>query len=195
MYWQMPEGATADKVALTPAPASFLQADRGAETQMKEDIFDALSGSNAVLDLFCGSGTLSLPLLFHPNPPARLDAYDTGVDAINSFTQIAHHAGHAMRLSAKTRNLFDAPLTDKELEGFDAVILDPPRAGASAQMPALARSAIAKIMMVSCNPHSFAKDAKHLTDAGYHCRWLRLVDQFLLTSHCEIIALFERDAL
>lgn len=191
--WQMPDGATSDKVTLAPAPASFLQADSGAETQMKADIFEALSGANAVLDLFCGSGTLSLPLLFQDNPPARLDAYDTGEDAIASFTQMAHHAGHAMRLSAKRRNLFEAPLTDKELEGFDAVIIDPPRAGAAAQMPAIARSQIAKIMMVSCNPYSFAKDATILTQAGYHCRWLRLVDQFLLTAHCELIALFERD--
>ena len=191
--WQFPDGATRPKTALHPSPASFLQADSGAEAVMQKDVYLALKGATTIIDLFAGSGTLSAPLLFHAPPPAKLSAFDSVRDALQAYSHIADHHGLSMHLETQIRHLSDAPLTAKELEGIEAIIIDPPRSGAAAQMPALATSAIPKVMMISCNPHSFAKDAAILVEGGYHCEWARLIDQFALTSHCEIIAFFTKE--
>lgn len=191
--WHLPASASQQTIQLHPAPASFLQADRGAEQLMISDIFETLAKSDMILDLFAGSGTLSAPLLFRDVPPRKIAAYDSVKDALACYEEIAHKNGKATALDTHQRNLFDAPLTAKELEGFDAVIIDPPRAGATAQMPALAASHIPHIMMVSCNPHSFAKDAQLLQQGGYRCIWARHIDQFVLTSHSELIAYFHKE--
>lgn len=194
LKWDMPDGAAAKTVSLYPASGSFLQADKHAEMVMKTDIFEALSGATTILDLFSGSGTLSAPLLFQTPSPHKVCAYDSVAPALAAYGQIADSHGLSMHLETHTRNLFDAPLTSKELIGFDAAIIDPPRAGAHAQMPALADSAIATIMMVSCNPHSFARDAMILQEGGYRCEWVRHIDQFALTTHSEIIACFTKQS-
>ena len=191
--WQLSDANPDNRIILHPAPASFLQADRQAETIMAQDIFECLSGCERIVDLFAGSGTLSSHLLFNGNTASTISAFDSGQTALSAYEAIAHRNGKSMQLETTARNLFHAPLTPKELEGFDAAIIDPPRAGASAQMPALAQSQIPHIIMVSCNPHSFAKDAQILLEGGYHCRWARLVDQFALTSHSELIAYFFKD--
>ena len=191
--WSLPEGASQKTVALYPAPATFLQAVSQAETVMRDDIFEALSGYKNIVDLFCGSGTLSTALLFQNTPPEQIIGYDTGREAIASFQKIADFNGHGNRLSAIQRNLFDAPLTTKELENFDAAIMDPPRSGAPSQAASLAKSNIKRIMMVSCNPYSFVKDAALLLEGGYQCKWYRHIDQFWMTSHSEIIACFDKN--
>lgn len=193
--WQLPDEAERGAMTLTPAPASFLQADSTAEDIMRRDIFTALSGAQKILDLFSGSGTLSAALLFQSPPPLKICAYDSVPDALAAFDRIADSSGRSMHLETRARNLFDAPLTAKELEGFDAAIIDPPRAGAIAQMPALAASHIPHIIMVSCNPYSFARDAAILQDGGYDCQWARHIDQFALTAHSEIMALFTKEPL
>ena len=104
----------------------------------------------------------------------------------------AKSAGHHHRISVENRNLFKDPLSVAELAPFDAAIIDPPRAGAMAQMPAIAASTLKKVMMVSCNPTSFARDAQLLIVGGFHCRWVQVIDQFYLTSHTEMMACFDR---
>ena len=193
--WQMPEGAAYKQVKITPAASAFLQADRAAEAVMQADIFRALQGANHILDLFSGSGTLSAPLLFQNPPPHKITAFDSVPEALAVYDHLADNHGLSMHLKTQMRHLFDAPLTQKELEAFDAAIIDPPRAGAITQMPAIAASQIAKVMMVSCNPHSFARDARILIDGGYECQWARHIDQFALTSHSEIVALFTKQIL
>ena len=195
LHWQLPQGASEPTATLHPAPSSFLQADGDAEMVMKTDIFNALAGAQNILDLFAGSGTLSAPLLFQSPPPQKIAAYDSVKDALSAYDQIAFKQGLSMHLETTARNLFDAPLTPKELEGFDAAIIDPPRAGAIAQMPALAQSAIPTLIMVSCNPHSFARDAGILTKGGYDCQWARHIDQFALSAHSEIIACFTKEII
>ena len=194
LQWDLPKGATQAAVTLTPAPATFLQADKQAESVMREDIFNALSGYQNIVDLFCGSGTLSAALLFQETPPEHIDGFDTGADAIASFQKLADFNGHGNRLSTYQRHLFDAPLTPAELASYDAAIMDPPRSGALAQAANLAKSDIKRIIMVSCNPYSFVKDAQLLREGGYHCQWIRHIDQFWLTSHSEIIACFDKQA-
>lgn len=191
--WHLPEEATRKSITLNPAASTFLQAVPEAEAVMIKDIFDALCGHDHVLDLFCGSGTLSMPLLFQETSPKTLTAYDSGFDAIQALQAIANAAGLSQRVTAKPRNLVELPLDDDELKGFDAAIVDPPRSGAAKQMPALAKSNIPRIMMVSCNPSTFARDAAVLIEGGYSCKWARHIDQFLLTAHAEIVACFDKD--
>src|SRR5213078_3509439 len=93
------------------------------------------------------------------------------------------------------RDLFRNPLTAKELDAFDAVLLDPPRAGAAAQVGELARSEVARIVYASCDPGSFSRDARALQDGGYRLEKLLPIDQFLWSAHLELIALFTRAPL
>lgn len=194
IQWSLPKDATQKSVTLYPSAATFLQADSGAETIMRDDIFEALEGFDRIVDLFCGSGTLSAALLFQKSAVSQIDGFDTGAEAVASFQKIADFNGQGNRLSTYQRNLFDAPLTPKELNNYDAAIMDPPRSGALSQASNLAQSEIKRIIMVSCNPYSFAKDAQLLLAGGYHCRWLRHIDQFWLTSHSEMIACFDKES-
>ncbi len=90
------------------------------------------------------------------------------------------------------RDLFRRPLDDKELGRFEAVVLDPPRAGAKEQVPLLARSAAPRIAYVSCNPATFARDAKALVDGGYRLLWIKPVGQFRWSTHVELVGAFYR---
>ena len=178
---------------LLPAPGAFLQADAGAESVMQADVMANIGGAKKVLDLFCGSGALSLPLLHGPVPPTLIHGYDSGGDALAAMLASAKAAGFHHDVKTTPRNLAKDPLSKDELDGYDAVIVDPPRSGAGTQMPALANSDIPKIMMVSCNPVSFVRDAAVLIETGYQCRSIRMLDQFMLTPHVEITALFTRN--
>ncbi|MGC6516396.1 MAG: class I SAM-dependent RNA methyltransferase [Candidatus Puniceispirillaceae bacterium] len=182
------------KASLYPAPASFLQADKAAETIMQKDILSVLSQCNTIVDLFAGSGTLSAPLLLQTRTGVKITAIDSAKEALSAYESLAHRHGLSMQLATQSRNLHHAPFTIKELEGFDAAIIDPPRAGANAQVTLLAQSDIPHIVMVSCNPHSFIKDAAILCAAGYDCQWVRHIDQFAFTSHSEVIAYFQKPA-
>ena len=189
LTWSNNEGET---LQLYPAPGSFLQADASAENIMQRDIADGLGGYDRVLDLFCGSGTLSLPLLMGKNPPKLIHGYDSGEDALEAMLMTAKSADQFHRVKTTKQNLFKDPLTRQEIDQFDAVIVDPPRAGAATLMPALADSDVQRVMMVSCNPQSFVKDAAVLIEGGFHCRSIRMVDQFLRTPHAELVARFDR---
>lgn len=99
------------------------------------------------------------------------------------------------RVTVERRDLFRNPLTATELDGFDAVLLDPPRAGAAAQSGELAGSKVARVVYASCDPGSFARDARRLQDGGYRLEKLLPIDQFLWSAHVELIALFARTPL
>ena len=190
--WQLPKDVGRDHLTVAITAGGFLQADPDAEMMMQADVFHALKDFPNVVDLFAGCGTLSLPLLMHPSPSQRLLAVDSNTEGLMALQAMAKAYGQH-RVRTETRNLFKDPLTANELSGFDAAIIDPPRAGAAAQILTLATSGINRIVMVSCNPISFARDARVLIDHGYHCRWIRMVDQFLLTSHAELVAEFDKD--
>jgi 23S rRNA (uracil1939-C5)-methyltransferase len=104
----------------------------------------------------------------------------------------ARNAEGLKRVTVETRDLFRRPLEDDEFKGVDAVVIDPPRAGAEAQMMVLAKSKVPVIAAVSCNPISFARDAKLLIAGGYHLDWVQVVDQFLWSAHVELVARFSR---
>lgn len=96
------------------------------------------------------------------------------------------------KLTVHTRDLFRRPMEPDELRNFDAVVIDPPRAGAEAQSHALAAAKVPVIAAVSCNPASFARDARILVNAGYHLDWVQVVDQFRWSPHVELVARFSR---
>ncbi len=180
---------------------AFLQATQDAEDQMVRDAADWLTGARVTADLFAGLGTFAFALAKR----AAANASDSGsahkVLAVEA-EQAAHlsckkaaartGANGAGRVHAMHRDLFRNPLQAAELNRFDAVLLDPPRAGAKAQIAEIAQSDVARVVYVSCNPSSWARDAAVLAEAGYNLARLRPVGQFRWSTHVELVSLFER---
>ena len=171
-----------------PPPGVFLQATRRAEAAMRAAVAAWVGDAGRLADLFAGIGALSLG---HPGKLALFETDRRAVDAV----QAAVRRVATGRITAQRRDLFRNPLAAQELDGFDAVLLDPPRAGAMAQSAELARCKVERLVYVSCDPGTFARDARILQDGGYRLEKLRPIDQFLWSAHVELIALFRRPPL
>lgn len=168
-----------------PPPGAFLQATRRGEATMRAAI-DAWIGEVAKLaDLFAGIGALSL------GRPYRLSLFESDNPSVAAVDAAARRIG-GNRVRAERRDLFRNPLGARELGVFDAIVLDPPRAGAAAQAAEIAGSPVPKVVYASCDPGSFARDARTLQDSGYRLAKLLPIDQFLWSPHLELIALFTR---
>ncbi|MCC6006857.1 MAG: class I SAM-dependent RNA methyltransferase [Rhodobacteraceae bacterium] len=177
------------RARVVPPPGGFLQATSEGEAALVAAVRTALGGSRRVADLFAGSGTLSLPLL----EDAEVHAVEAEAAALAALDAGWRGAPGLRRLSTEARDLFRRPLTGPELARFDAVVIDPPRAGAEAQARALAAAGPARIAALSCNPASFARDAAILTgQGGYRLEWVQVVDQFRWSPHVELAALFTK---
>lgn len=177
---------TRGQVALPPG--AFFQAVAAAEQAIVRNVIEAVGKSKRVVDLFSGVGTLALLLA----STARVLAVDSEKASLISLLEAAKREPGSKPVETKPRDLFREPLSVKELEGFDAAVLDPPRAGAKAQAEMLAKSAIPVIAMVSCNPATMARDVKVLLDAGFTLDWLRPIDQFVWSDHVEAVARLSR---
>lgn len=177
------------ELAVTPPPGAFLQATQDAEVALQQAVATIIGDAARVLDLFAGCGTLGLPLL-----PAlsQLTVAESDQAALAALRQAVDGAGRGAQLACIEADLMEAPLMGDDLDGFDAVIIDPPRAGAAAQCANLAASQVPVIAMVSCNPATFARDAATLTAGGYVMDRPRIIDQFRFSSHVEIVAGFRR---
>jgi 23S rRNA (uracil1939-C5)-methyltransferase len=163
---------------------AFLQATADGEAGLVAAVRDAVGESRQAADLFAGLGTFALAL-----PNVRYAA-EGARDAALALAQAV--ARSQRRTKVEHRDLFRRPLSFAELGAFDAVILDPPRSGAREQAAELARSSVAKIAYVSCNPATFARDAKMLVDAGYRLQWIQPIGQFRWSTHVELVALLAR---
>jgi 23S rRNA (uracil1939-C5)-methyltransferase len=172
------------EVVLPVAP--FLQATREGEAALVAAVGEAVGDVPRVADLFCGLGTFALPM----SRQASVLAVDAAGPAVMALGVAARPAGR--RVEVQHRDLFRRPLMGKELAGLDAVVFDPPRAGAEAQAKALAASAVPVVVAVSCNPNTFGRDAKILLEGGYRLTTLWPVAQFRWSSHVELVARFER---
>jgi 23S rRNA (uracil1939-C5)-methyltransferase len=152
----------------------------------------ALDGAAATpkraADLFCGVGPFTLALARR----TRVLALDSDAAAVAALTAAARHARGLKPLEPKVRDLFREPLTARELEPFDAVVLDPPRAGAQAQARELARSGVETVVAVSCDPGTLARDAQILTDGGYAIASVTPIDQFVYSAHVETVAVLRK---
>lgn len=169
-------------VALPHNP--FLQATAEGETALLRAVREAIGPARIIADLFAGLGTFALAL------PGRVYAAEAERDAVLSLKAAANRGQRPVFV--EHRDLFRRPLDEKELSRFEAIVIDPPRAGAREQVQHLARSSVPKIAFVSCNPNTFARDAKTLAEGGYRLDWVRPVGQFRWSVHVELAAAFSR---
>jgi len=170
-----------------PADA-FLQASGEADTVLSGLVLDAVGAPRRVADLYAGVGTFSFALAAR----APVHAVEGDAEAAKALGQAAARANSADRVTVERRDLARRPLAGEELARFDAVVFDPPRTGAAAQSGALAESAVPRIVAVSCNPATFARDARILVDGGYALAHVAPVDSFVWSPHLELVARFER---
>ncbi len=173
---------------VVPPPGAFLQATKAGELALLSAVEEVTASASRIIDLFSGCGTFTLPLAKRAEvhavegEPEMLVALDRG-----------WRDGHQLRkVTTEARDLFRRPLEADELRHYDAAVIDPPRAGAEAQIATLAQSDIKKIAMVSCNPVTFARDARTLVDVGFSMPWVQVVDQFRWSPHVEVVAQFTR---
>ena len=172
------------RALVVPPPGAFLQATAEGEAALLDAVRDAVGDAARIVDLFAGCGTFALPLA----EQADLRAYEGDAAMIAALDRGWRQAPGLHRLTAEARDLFRRPLEPDEFKGVDAVVIDPPRAGAEAQCATLARSQVPVIAMVSCNPVTFARDARALVFAGYRLDWVQVVDQFRWSAHVELAA-------
>ena len=168
----------AQKVRLPIMPDDFLQPSAEGERIIQELILNEISGVRRAVDLFCGCGTFTIPLL-------ERGIQTMGYDCSHTITLLGN--------KGVSRDLFRNPLLPDELSGLDLVVLDPPRAGAKAQVEQIAQTKIPKIIMVSCNPQTAARDSKVLLDSGWQISSLTSVDQFKWSNHIELVIVFEKN--
>ncbi len=172
---------------LLPAGA-FVQAVAEAETEIARRVVEAVGKVKAVADLFCGLGAFTFPLAGE----ARVSAVDGYVAAIAALAAAVKKTSGLKPVTATHRDLFREPLSALELNGHEAVVFDPPRAGAEAQAQRLAKSKVKTVVAVSCNPATLARDARHLIDGGYKIESVTPIDQFVYSAHVEVVAVFRR---
>ncbi len=172
------------RALVTPPPGAFLQATAEGEAALLAAVTDAVGPARRIADLFSGCGTFALPLAER----AEVLAIEGDATMTAALDKAARQADGLKKVTVAARDLFRRPLEPDELKGIDAVVIDPPRAGAEAQTRALAAARVPVIAMVSCNPATFARDSRILTEAGYTLDWVQVVDQFRWSSHVELAA-------
>ena len=165
-------------------PGAFLQATAEGSAALLSSVEDAVGPAKKVVDLFAGCGTFTLPVSLKSEVHA-VESEQSLLDALNGGWR---HATSVKRVTTERRDLFRRPLTPDELQAFDAIVIDPPRAGAEAQMIEIAAAKVQRIASVSCNPITFARDVAILTNSGYKLDWIDIVDQFRWSPHIEIAA-------
>jgi 23S rRNA (uracil1939-C5)-methyltransferase len=183
----MPEQSFGGQRVQMP-PAAFLQATDAGEAALQALVKKALGPQTKVADLFAGLGTFTFPTAAQ----AEVAAYEGDAAMVAALDKTARGAAGLKRVSAEKRDLFRRPLEPDEMKGLTGIIIDPPRAGAEAQAERLAAGPVPVIAMVSCNPASFARDARLLVAGGYQLDWVQVVDQFRWSHHIEVVARLSR---
>ncbi len=173
---------------VSPPPGGFLQAVAAAEETMAGLVGAHLAKSKKTADLFCGSGAFTLRLARN----AEIHAVEADRAALAALDQGFRFASGLKRVTTERRDLFVRPIIAKELEGFDGVVFDPPRAGAEDQSKQIAKSAVPLVAAVSCNPATLARDLAILINGGYTLTSVTPIDQFLWSPHVEAVALLEK---
>ncbi len=184
VFTDSPPRLTFGTATVSPPPGAFLQATAEGEAALTAAVAEAVGDAGRVVDLFAGCGTFSLPLA----QTAAVHAVEGADDLLRALDRAVRHARGLKAVTTETRDLFRRPLEPDVLAKFDAVVIDPPRAGAEAQTQNLAVAQVPRIAMVSCNPTTFARDAALLIEAGYRLNWVQPVDQFRWSAHVELAA-------
>jgi 23S rRNA (uracil1939-C5)-methyltransferase len=173
---------------VTLPPGSFLQATVAGEEALAALVTEHCKRAKHIADLFCGVGPFALRLA----AKSRVSAFDSDAGAVMALQKAATSTSGLKPIKAEARDLFRRPLVPQELRDYDAVVFDPPRQGAQAQVQQLAASKIPVVVAVSCNVATFARDARILIDGGYTIEGVTPVDQFRHTPHVELVARFRR---
>ncbi|MEP3524635.1 MAG: class I SAM-dependent RNA methyltransferase [Hyphomicrobiales bacterium] len=173
---------------VTPPPGGFTQAAQQSENILAKLVLDAVGAKKNILDLFAGSGTFTLRLAAH----ARVHGVEGDAAAISALEKSARSTANLKPVTTEKRDLFRRPLMAKELNKFDAIVLDPPRAGAAAQIDEICKSDHDLVVYVSCSPASFARDVETLQKAGFELSRVTPVDQFLFSHHIELVGVFHK---
>jgi 23S rRNA (uracil1939-C5)-methyltransferase len=176
------------RAVVTPPPGGFLQATELGEAVLAQLAATAIGRAKRVADLFCGVGAFALRLA----ETAEVFAADADRPAVEALAAAARVTPKLKRITAEPRDLFRRPLTAAELARFDAVVFDPPRAGAEAQARGLAASKVPVVVAVSCSAETLARDAAILVRGGYRVTAVTPVDQFRHSAHVEAVAVFEK---
>ncbi len=175
------------RAQLVPPPGSFLQATAAGEAALLSAVRDITAGATRVLDLFAGCGTFSLPLA----ETAEVHAVEGLSAPLQALDAAARRTPGLHRITTETRDLSRRPLLPDELD-YNAIVIDPPRAGAEAQAREIARIGSAKLAWASCDPVTFARDARILAEGGWAMSRLFVIDQFRWSPHVETVAEFRR---
>ncbi|MDA5092956.1 class I SAM-dependent RNA methyltransferase [Aliiroseovarius sp. KMU-50] len=176
------------KAKVTPPSGAFLQATREGELSLVNAVREGVGQAETIVDLFSGVGTLSLPLA----DQAQIHAVEGIEDMMRALDEGWRRSSGLKQVTTETRDLFRRPLLPDELNRFDAIVIDPPRAGAQAQVEEISGCDVPRVAMVSCNPVSFARDAQVLVSSGYRLNWVLPVDQFRWSPHVELAASFSK---
>ena len=171
-----------------PPPGTFLQATVDGEAALLKAVQEAVGDAKQVADLFAGCGTFALPLA----QTGAVHGVEGSAEMVAALDAGWRKADGLKPVTVSARDLFRRPLLPDELNRFDAVVLDPPRAGAEQQVVELCRSQVPRIANVSCNPVTFARDAALLVEAGFALDWVQVVDQFRWSAHIELASCFSR---
>ncbi len=181
---------TLSGVQVEPPPGAFLQATVASETAIAAVIARSIGGRvKRTADLFCGVGTFAFAMASR----VPVMAIDADAASTRALASAAARARGLKPIEVLNRDLLHEPLSRKELEGFDAVVMDPPRVGARAQAEMLARSPVPLVIAVSCNPATLARDCRILVDGGYRLDAVTPIDQFLWSAQVEAVAVLRRD--
>ena len=169
-------------------PETFLQPTEEGEETLIKNVISSIREANNVIDLFSGCGTFSLPAA----KTAKILAVDKSEVMLSTAEMAWRRSSSLKEIRCRAQDLFKEPVLKEELNLFDAAIINPPRSGAEAQTRELAKSKITRISSVSCEPKTFARDAEILIESGFELDWIQPVDQFLWSSHIELVSQFSR---
>jgi len=188
VFMSRPPAVKMGKALVELPPGTFVQATEAAETTLAGLVVEGIGAAKKVADLFSGVGPFALRIA----EQARVFAADSDRPAIAALQKAVNHVQGLKPVEAKVRDLFRDPLAPVELDPFDAVVIDPPRAGAEAQVREIARSRVKTVVSVSCEPKTFARDAAILIAGGYRLERVVPVDQFAYSTHVEVVGVFRR---
>jgi 23S rRNA (uracil1939-C5)-methyltransferase len=183
---RLPPAQRFGRAHVVPPPGAFLQATAHGERTLLSHVLKAMDKATRIVDLFAGCGTFTLPLAER----AEVHAVEGEAGMLAALDKGWRGAPGLRRVTTETRDLFRRPLLPDDLRHYDAAVIDPPRAGAEAQVAELAAARLPLVAMVSCNPITFARDARTLIAAGYHLNPITVVDQFRWSTHVELVSRF-----
>jgi 23S rRNA (uracil1939-C5)-methyltransferase len=186
-----PPSLAMGRAVLTPPPGAFLQATQAGEEALAQLALEMAGPARRALDLFAGVGTFALRLA----QVATVHAVESEGAALAALARASGDAGPALKpITVEARDLIRRPYVAADLAPYDVLVFDPPRAGAEAQAREIAASGVRRVVAVSCNPVTFARDARILIDGGYRLERVAPVDQFRHSAHVELVAAFAKGA-